>query len=56
MPLYKTSNLNIKILPLGLRAGVLSTTGHSTNFIRAIDCPTKKNPDYWILNGAAFTT
>ncbi|CAK72703.1 unnamed protein product (macronuclear) [Paramecium tetraurelia] len=46
MPLYKTS----------LRAGVLSTTGLSTNFIRAIDCPTKKNPDYWILNGAAFIT
>lgn len=44
MPVYKTTS----------RAGTLSTTGHSTNFIIDVLCPTKKKPDYWILNGAAF--
>ena len=44
MPVYKTS----------VRAGVLSTTGQSTNFIIGVDCPTTKKPAYWILQGAAF--
>lgn len=44
MPVYKTI----------LRAGTLSTTGHSTNFISAIDVPAKKNSSYWVLKGAAF--
>ena len=45
MPVYKTP----------VRAGTLSTTGHSTNFIIAIECQSKKKPDFWVLNGAAFT-
>ena len=44
MPVYKTST----------RAGVLDTTGHSTNFIIAIDCPSSRKPNYWVLKGAAF--
>lgn len=44
MPVYKTT----------VRAGTLSTTGHSTNFIIYVDVPTKQKPEYWCLNGAAF--
>lgn len=44
IPVYKTT----------VRAGTLSTTGHSTNFIIGIDTPTKRKPEYWILKGAAL--
>lgn len=44
MPIYKTT----------LRAGTLSTTGHSTNFILPVDVPTKKKPDWWVMKGAAL--
>jgi dynein heavy chain len=45
-PLYKTS----------VRAGTLSTTGHSTNFVMFIDVDTDRHPNYWILRGAAMLT
>ncbi len=43
-PVYKTS----------VRAGVLSTTGQSTNYVVCIDLPTVKSSDYWTLKGTAI--
>jgi len=43
-PVYKTS----------VRAGVLSTTGQSTNFILAVDLPSGEHPSYWTLKGTAM--
>lgn len=43
-PLYKTS----------ARAGTLTTTGHSTNFVLTTVIPTEKSPDIWISCGVAL--
>jgi dynein heavy chain len=42
-PVYKTSK----------RAGILSTTGMSTNFVLAVELPTIVHPDQWVLAGMA---
>uniref|UniRef100_A0A3P8PCE0 AAA+ ATPase domain-containing protein n=1 Tax=Astatotilapia calliptera TaxID=8154 RepID=A0A3P8PCE0_ASTCA len=43
-PLYKTS----------ARAGTLSTTGHSTNFVVTVMLPSKRPSDYWISKASTL--
>ena len=43
-PLYKTAD----------RRGILSTTGHSTNFVMDIRMPCAQGNDHWIRRGACL--
>jgi len=43
MPVYRTS----------VRDGVLSTTGASTNYVNNISVPTKRDPNFFVLQGTA---
>lgn len=45
-PVYKTLT----------RAGTLSTTGHSTNFVMYLELPTRQDQGYWINRGLGLFT
>jgi dynein heavy chain len=45
-PRYKTN----------IRAGILNTTGQSTNYVLHISLPTDQNPSNWVLMGTDMVT
>ena len=63
-PIYLLPEVNHKVLESGIyecpvyktikRAGTLSTTGHSTNFVLAMEIPSQTSQSHWIKRGVAL--
>jgi len=43
-PLYRTSE----------RAGTLSSTGHSTNYVTTVNLPSQCESTFWVMRGVAL--
>ena len=51
---YDISSYQAPLYKILTRAGVLLTTGHSTNYVMNMEVSSKQPQDYWIRAGVAM--